>query len=642
MERNKSNRVISQWQKLPAIALFVALTSLGCQFLHAEPPEIVCSVSEKEVFVGESITYQIDLKNTENPNAPDLSEIKEQFAVDFLGEASNNQSQTMIINGRISQSSTLSHVYQYRLTAKQAGALLIPPVTASVDGKSIKSNTLSLRVLEIPVQDKVIPEIVPGPTKVYPTQSFTIKLRILVQPISNLDPMRTIKQLRLSPPTIQISWLKAPEGLSTNQVSDWLQPLLSKNNVGFSINEVTADSGSIFERRRSPVFDIGKGRETRNGLSGTAIDYFVYELEREFIADKAGIYTFGPAIVRGTLDSRFIAIAPAVTVDVAEVPSPRPNNFIGGIGKYNVIATATPNEMRVGDPMTLTLQFAKGRNSGSLELISAPDLNAIQEISENFEIVDKNPVGRMEGNSKKFAYGLRPKQPGVSIPPLTLSTFDPATESFSEITTEPILLTVSSPTASIAGGDLIGAIGSQKKLTEIRSMSEGIFHNVTDASQIADERYVLVDSVPWVVGLWFGTGIAIAATIALRRKSSDVGRQRRAAARRKAHSRNAVAIVLLSKGKEKESLSEARAAILGLIADTRNQIADGLTTADVNAAMTESSVPTETQSRLLRLLEKIESAEYGAGRLGDSNAILNEVSELIDKLGPYLERSAAR
>jgi len=642
MERNKSNRVISQWQKLPAITLFVALTSLGCQFLHAEPPEIVCSVSEKEVFVGESITYQIDLKNTENPNAPDLSEIKEQFAVDFLGEASNNQSQTMIINGRISQSSTLSHVYQYRLTAKQAGALLIPPVTASVDGKSIKSNTLSLRVLEIPVQDKVIPEIVPGPTKVYPTQSFTIKLRILVQPISNLDPMRTIKQLRLSPPTIQISWLKAPEGLRTNQVSDWLQPLLSKNNVGFSINEVTADSGSIFERRRSPVFDIGKGRETRNGLSGTAIDYFVYELEREFIADKAGIYTFGPAIVRGTLDSRFIAIAPAVTVDVAEVPSPRPNNFIGGIGKYNVIATATPNEMRVGDPMTLTLQFAKGRNSGSLELISAPDLNAIQEISENFEIVDKNPVGRMEGNSKKFAYGLRPKQPGVSIPPLTLSTFDPATESFSEITTEPILLTVSSPTASIAGGDLIGAIGSQKKLTEIRSMSEGIFHNVTDASQIADERYVLVDSVPWVVGLWFGTGIAIAATIALRRKSSDVGRQRRAAARRKAHSRNAVAIVLLSKGKEKESLSEARAAILGLIADTRNQIADGLTTADVNAAMTESSVPTETQSRLLRLLEKIESAEYGAGRLGDSNAILNEVSELIDKLGPYLERSAAR
>ena len=104
------------------------LSAFGSPRLYAEPPEIICNVSDKEVFVGESVTFQVDIKNVENPTAPDLSILKDQFDVDFIGDQSRNQSQTMIINGRISQSSSFSHVYQYRLTPKQAGVLKIPPV----------------------------------------------------------------------------------------------------------------------------------------------------------------------------------------------------------------------------------------------------------------------------------------------------------------------------------------------------------------------------------------------------------------------------------------------------------------------------------------------------------------------------------
>ncbi len=643
-ERTMANQVSSPCCLLRNILLITSLSisAMSCQVLQAEQPEIVCSVSEKEVFVGESLTFQVEIQNTENPKAPDINGLKNQFTVEFLGDQSRNQSSTMIINGRISQSSSFSHVYQYRLTAKQAGTQNIQPVTASIDGKTITSNSMSIRVLDIPEQDKVISEINPSQAKVYPTQSFSIKLRILVQPISNLDPLRTLKQLRISPPTIQLNWLKAPDGLSSNEVSEWLQPLISRNNVGFSINEVTADSGSLFERRRSPVFELGNGRETRNGLSGQAFDYFVYELDRTFVAEKAGVYTFGPAIVRGTLDTRFISIAPAVNVEVSEVPSPRPVNFSGGIGSYTVNASATPKELRVGDPMTLTIQVSKGKNSGSLELISAPDLNVIPEISENFDIVDKNPVGRVEGSTKKFAFGLRPKRPGVSIPSLSLSTFDPVSGSFTNMATTPIAIAVSAAGASIAGGDLVGVIGSQKNSNEIRSRSEGIFHNVTDLSQVADERISFGYGMRWVAGLWVGTGLAIASLIAMRRKSSDVGRMRRVSARRNANSKLSGANTLLLQGKEKDSLSEARVAILGLVAELGNQIAEGLTTADVNLAMSDAAVPAELQQRLQSLLEKIESAEYGASQSGDSKLILREASELINKLAPYLERRSAK
>ena len=612
--------------------------------IRAEPPEIVCSVSENEVYVGESLTYQVDIQNAENPNAPDVTALDERFSVEFIGDQSRNQSSIMIINGRRSQTNSFSHVYQYRLTPKAPGTFRIPAVTATVDGKSFTSNAVPVRVLDIPVQDALVTEIIPSQSRVFPTQGFSIKLRILVKPIDDygVDPMRTLKQMRQNPPSIQLTWLKPPDGVSaTEEVSEWLQPLISRNNSGFSINEVSGRAG-LFERQKLAVFDLGKGREKRNGLNGAPIEYFLYELERKFISEKPGTYSFGPVVVKGTFETRIIAIAPAVTVRVLEVPSPRPANFVGGIGKYQVSATATPINLRVGDPMTLNLQFSPGKNSGSLELISAPDLSALPEISDQFDIVDKSPVGRVEGENKKFAFALRPKRPGVSIPSLSLSTFDPASESFVEMVTQPIAITVAEASSSIGGGDLVGSIGSSKSTAEMKTRSEGIFHNITDVSQVRDQRLNLLSGLKWVGGLWLCTGIAIASLLIWRRQSSDVERLRRVSARRVSLGRLAEAMGMLTAGKTKESLREVRAAILGLVADTGNQKAEGMTANDVSSAMKAVDVPIELQNRLHMLLERIESAEYGASDTTDSKQLISEASELINRVCPFLERRSAR
>ena len=235
----------------------------------AEPPEVVCSVSENEAFVGEYITFQVEVQNVANPTPPNLDALKERFDVEFIGDQSRNQSSTIIINGRFSESSSFSHVYQYQLTAKTPGSFKIPAVTVTIDGKPVSSNSIPVRILEIPKQDSVLVEIVPSQARVYPTQNFSIKLRILVEPIAETgtDPLRTLKQMRQNPPSIQISWLKPPEGVSaTDEVSEWLQPLLSKNNVGFSINGVSGSTGSIFERQRLAIFDLRKGQEPRKGF----------------------------------------------------------------------------------------------------------------------------------------------------------------------------------------------------------------------------------------------------------------------------------------------------------------------------------------------------------------------------------------
>ena len=650
LARNTAVYTLYRWNVSHLVLRLAFVVFLfGSQALYSAPPEIVCSVSEEEIFLGESLTYQIDIQNVETPSTPDLASLNEQFTVEFLGDQSRNQSSTMIINGRFSQSSTLSHVYQYRLTPKLAGTLNIPQVTATMDGKKLTSNAMSVRILDIPKQDTVVAEIVPSPSKVYPTQSFVIKLRVLVQPIAS-SREEPLKPLRRSPPSLQINWLKPQDGLETGEVSEWLQPMLATNNVGFTINGVDADSGSLF-RTRLAVFDLSKGRQKRNGLTGTAIDYFVYELDRNFVAEKPGTYRFGPATVKGTFATglsgreydatRIVAIAPAISIEVLEVPTPRPNSFIGGIGNYVVSTSATPTKLRIGDPMTLTLQFTQGEKSGSLKLISAPDLTAVPEIAGQFDIVDKSPVGRIENNTKKFAFAMRPKRAGVSIPALDLSTFDPISENFTSIRTDPIAMEVIEA-STIGGGDLVGSIGSGKSVADIKTRAEGIFHNVTDLSQLQDERLDLMNGLKWVAGLWMVTGVAIASLVFFRRQASDVQRQRRVSARRSAQSRLTVAKSLLNQGKHKESLREVLAAILGLVADTSNRIADGLTTADVNEAIQAAAVPTEDQHRMQRLLERIESAEYGATDATDSTHLVKEASELVDRISPFLERRFAR
>lgn len=635
------------------VALLVMPAASGIAKADDEP-EIRVAVSAKEIYIGESVDYQVELRNFENPTPPDMSAIKEMFDVVATGDQSRNQSSTFIINGVVSQQNVFSHVYQFRLTPRSTGDLVIPAAKSTIDGKTLTGARLPLRVDAAEVQDDVIVEIQTSHTQVYPTQPFSVTLRVLVRPLpneANVDPLRPLRQ---APPHLQINWVEPLSGLATDDKAQWLQPLLSDDAIGFTLNDITMRTGSFFDGPRSAVFNLSKGRETRDGLDGKPIRYFNYELARTFTPEKTGVYSLGPATVKGTFvvgvednqykPRRLVAIAPAVSIEVREVPSPRPATYCGGIGDYQIAASASPTTLRVGDPLTLTLELTRGPQSGSLELIAAPDLSAIPKLADDFDLIDKSPTGRIEGSVKRFAYAMRPRKPNVSIPALTVNTFDPELEKFTEIRTEAIPLTVSEA-QRISGSDLVGSRPSAGS-SEIKTRAQGIFQNITDPSELRDERISLV---AWGVGAasaWSLAGLLIAAVAVYRRKSADIGWSRRQQARRSANRQLAAAREALSRGESREALRQVRSAIIGLIADMRNRVAEGLTTADAEAVLTAAAVPTDERAAVIGLLEAIESAEYGGGPAGSSNtsidtaASIETAASLIARIAPHLERGA--
>jgi hypothetical protein len=630
---------------LVGVALFLLLSA---QANAADEPEIAVEASATEIYIGESVDYVVEIRNAQNPAAPDLSAVRQDFDVVSAGDESHNQSSTFIINGRITQQNSFGHAYRFRLTPKRTGNLLIPAPTATIDGKTVSGRALTLKVIAPEAQDLVIPEIKTDREKVYPTQPFEITLRVLVHPLPDDSDSDPVGPLRRRPPHVDVNWVDLPAGLAGDDKARWLEKLLAEDGSGFTLNEVTTRSGSFFEGPRLAVFGLYQGRENRKGLDGRAVNYFVYELKRKLIAEKAGTYSLGPAIVKGSFVAgmdgssytgrRLVAVAPAVPVEVREVPQPRPATFCGGIGNYHLAAFAKPSALRVGDPLTLTLDIERSQGGGSLDLISAPDLTANSQIAADFEVLDKNPTGRKEGEVKRFDYALRPKRAGVGIPSLAVTVFDPDTEKFSEITAKPIALTVSAG-SSLGAGDLVGSI-SGSGTSEIKSRDQGIFQNVTDPTELRDERVNVVVLAEVTAVVWCGVGCLMAFVSTHRRKSGDVIWQRKRRARRMAHRKLVEARKALAAGQTMEARRAVRSALVGLIADMRNIVAEGLTASEVDATLAQTAVPAAARVETLRLLEAIESAEYGSGIGSEARAMIETAEELIPSLARYLERGA--
>jgi hypothetical protein len=610
-----------------------------------DPPFLEVELESDEIFVGESSTLQVAVHNADQPSAPSMKPMEELFEVAFLGEQSLNQSSTMIINGRISQQNVFKHIYQYRITPKSSGTLTIPTLVASADGVEVRSKPLSIRVIEPTPQDDVLVEIVTDQETVYPTQSFEITLRILVRslPESIEDPL---KPLRRRPPHLSVPWVESPDGLSGPDTKAWLSNLLSDRGYGFTINDINTSSGFMFDGPKSAVFDLLTGKEKRTNGEGETIEYFRYELTKKFQAIRSGEFEFGPVLLKGVFvaDRQFNAkkigaIAKPIRVIGKPVPSPRPDNFLGGIGGFTIKVDATPNRLRVGDPLTLTLDVSSLDTAASLEMVAAPDLSKILAEEDNFEVIDKNPVGRIEGNSKVFTYGVRPKSIGISVPELVFTTFDPKTESFVEIRSKPIPLEIVEA-KSLQSSDIVGA-KSDKAFT-IQADQSGIYQGTAETHPIRNEVPNLrlwsgIAGASWLAAL----GVVAFSRVSARNKK-DAALQRRSKAKSIALKLLINARKAMESGDHAQSRILVRQSICELFANSLHLNPEGLTTNDILEKVSNLQIGEDQRRSLGELLQTIDAGQYGGGSAYDSEHLIRQAEELLTPLSVALLGAARK
>ena len=492
----------------------------------------------------------------------------------------------------------------------------------TVDGKTVSGRALSLNVIAPEPQDLVVPEIQIDRDKVYPTQPFEVTLRVLVRPLPD-DPDRDpLSPLRRRPPHIDTNWVDLPAGLSGDEKSHWLEKFLAENGSGFTLNDLATRSGSFFGGTQAAVFNLYHGRERRNGLDGQPVNYFVYELKRKITGEKTGTYVSGPAVVKGSfvdgkgreqlLGRRLVAVAPAVSVEVERGPHAASCDILRWDRRLRPDGIRQPDRLARRRPAHAHARHrARSRQRVARFDLGPGPLGQCPRSPLILRSSTRIPTGRKEGNVKRFEYALRPKRAGVGFPAVAVTVFNPDSESFSEIATSPIALDVSAA-SRLDAGDLVGSLGGSGT-PEIKSRAQGIFQNVTDLSELHDERVSVGALARSRNRCLVRSGVPDRGGV---RASSQVGRRGLAATTTRAADGRAQAgrgPGLLADGRSTDALRAARSAVVGLIADMRNIVAEGLTASEADAALAQTAVPRDERAAVSRLLESIELAEYGSG-----------------------------
>jgi hypothetical protein len=594
------------------------------------------SVDRQEVYLGESISFRVEVTNARTIAGPNLADLP-GFNVQSQGSQSLNSQNVQIINGRITRQETFGEAFLYSLTPQVAGTVVIPELEVVADGKTLRGKSIKVRVIAPVDQDLVIVRLSHEPESVYPLQPLTLRVQILVHRLpdgaGNQDPLQITE-----PPDLSVPWEPLPEGLEGEELSAWLSPLQAKSrrvgsrrvHVGFTVNGISAprsmDPFSLFGdvfRERQAVFDLRGRSATAEDLQDLGLvadragDYWVYTLDRQVTAKRAGNFELGRATVKGLFADRIVAgqfkgqniftASPPLTVAVKNVPTEnRPDSYTGGIGQFGMQVEISPQTVRVGDPMTLSVSVT---GQGNLEDIAAPKIAQQPAFASAFKVYEA--TYETLGSRRQFTYSLRPIHADVrEVPPIELSFFDVQEEMFRSISTDPLPIRVEEAEQMQTGEIVTGAPADASPST-LEAAQEGIFANITDSRALRHERLSLPLLGGYLCALLACYSLTALALFQRRRYRDDPVRIRRRAAAQRARQRLKAAAQELHSGDPTQAAGAAASALTGFLADLVNAPEAGFTPRDALGHLRRLKVSSDLIQSLKQLLDEWESLQYG-------------------------------
>ena len=361
---------------------------------NAQQFNVQAAIEKNQVFVGESFVFQIQIEGSDSPDKPDVSGIAD-FTVQELGGQQNSSQSMTIINGQVNQVVKRGYIFSYRLTPKREGRLTIPSISVSADGKSMATRPIMIRATP-------------------PTETNDFKLRMSLS-----ERKAYIGQ----PVTLTTTWYV---GRDVREFS-FNVPVLEDGRFKVVGSDPAVDPNRRDRYIRIPLGDSQIiGEKGQGSLDGK--DYLTVRFKRTLIPKQAGNIALPKAVVtcqalkgysrnrsRGSFDDFFggdffgmgrRAVYETVLVpsnrpalQVLELPATgRPAGFSGLVGKYKIAAEATPSEMNVGDPITLTVKISGPPYLGNVQL---PPLATQNRLNRDFKISSRkgfrNREARREG-----------------------------------------------------------------------------------------------------------------------------------------------------------------------------------------------------------------------------------------------------
>ncbi len=131
-------------------------------------------------------------------------------------------------------------------------------------------------------------------------------------------------------------------------------------------------------------------------------------------------------------------VIPELKIKAQELPAPAPSGFTNAVGHYRISATTEARDLSANEPITVTVRV---EGTGNIHSISAPTLTD----AANWKLYPPNKLDpgqntRTVQGTVEFQQMMRPVSQTDAIPAFELSFFDPATQQYHTVRTNPIPL----------------------------------------------------------------------------------------------------------------------------------------------------------------------------------------------------------
>ncbi len=428
------------------LVLVLFWTSLFVPVLCAQTLE--SQLSNQRTYVGQPIMLQIQISDAKEIDSPQLPDV-DGLDLELAGTPARS-SRLSIINGRRSESSSV--LFNCQITPRRAGTFTIPPIKFTFDGREKSTPEYQFDVAVSETGDLMFVEIA-GPDKpVYVGQPVKLKLKFWLKPF--VDPTRNLKLTEANMWQLMAAssnwgpFQQRLEELLTNNQRLTGQEVSRMNAAGESTEYYRYEIESTVYPQRPGKIDVGDVQivanyptelgEARNQLSlfGDDDDFGSTLMQEPFRDSPRNRKSL---VVTATRPIAVTAARPAVAViDVPVVG--RPADYRGAVGEYRIVAQAQPTEVTAGAPITLQMIL---QGDGPMELVQAPPLATLSSLTDDFKVDDDALAGFVQDDAKLFTTTIRPRRERIrQIPPIPFSFFNPETEQFETVFSEPISIRV--------------------------------------------------------------------------------------------------------------------------------------------------------------------------------------------------------
>ena len=495
--------------------------------------------------------------------------------------------------------------YTYVIRPKKKGNLTLNPATIVVKNKTLRSNPLTIEVVGSAKQlnTKVLTKdeafffrAEPSTQEAVIGQEITLDFKLYVE-----ESLTRVRQRMTYEPAYTgcfsqaVNWYKAfQEVVDGRQYRSWIirRVVLYPQQTG----TITIDPAQM-----SLDYSTGK----------PSFGFFGAETERVILRTEP------------------------VDIQVAPVPDPNPDDFIGLVGEYEISASIDKRQMTTDDAMTFRLNIT---GTGDMKRLQLPDLNLPLDTFEVYPPKITREFVSDKGGSlhhvREIEYLVLPKTTGNYPLQTSFSYFSQDSSKFLTVSTNPVALNIRPGTNTRKKPDLSQTDPVQEADRDIRFIHTSTRLKKAGSYLPGKPLFWAIAGLPFL--LFIGGLVRQRQQLAQANIDPGILRQRRA--RKLAQKHLAAAKTHLDANAPRQFYDEISKGALGYLSDKLHLERSKLSKDNVREKLNELAVTPDKVETFMHILKTCEMALFaGQTDAGSMQSIYEQTEEVIMGIETALE-----